>query len=53
MIKTPVYDGNTLYAGNYIEGPAIIEEATTTIAVLKGYTAQVTEYNNYFFDLTK
>ncbi|HCP17982.1 MAG TPA: 5-oxoprolinase, partial [Alphaproteobacteria bacterium] len=32
-IDTPIYDGSKLGAGDQIEGPAILEEETTTIVV--------------------
>ncbi len=35
--KAKVYDGEALGAGDHIEGPAVIEEATTTIVVEPGW----------------
>lgn len=46
-VATPVYDGEKLLAGNVIDGPAIIEEATTTVVIPKGFRATVDEFKNY------
>lgn len=46
-IVTPIFNGNNLVYGDVIQGPAIIEEPTTTVVVLPGYEAKVTKYNNY------
>ncbi|MFD2252286.1 N-methylhydantoinase A [Pseudochelatococcus lubricantis] len=43
----PVYDGNLLGAGDRLEGPAIIEEETTTIVVEPGWTAELHESGSY------
>lgn len=40
---TSIYDGNRLKAGHVIEGPAIIEEITTTINILQGWKAEADE----------
>jgi N-methylhydantoinase A len=32
-IETPIYDGSKLGAGDHIEGPAVLEEETTTIVL--------------------
>jgi len=47
MVDTPFYLGMPLLYGNKIQGPAVIVEPTTTIAVQPGYTAEVTRYGNY------
>ena len=47
LVKTPIYDGNTLAFGNIIKGPGIIEEQTTTIVAFPGTTVEVDEYGNY------
>lgn len=46
-VETPVYDGTKLLGGNTIKGPAIIEEATTTVVVPPSFTAEVDAYKNY------
>ena len=44
---TPVYDGDRLFTGHRIEGPAIIEERFTTIVVYPGWTADLDAHANY------
>ncbi|OGA13010.1 MAG: hypothetical protein A3H32_03375 [Betaproteobacteria bacterium RIFCSPLOWO2_02_FULL_63_19] len=46
-VDTPIYDGERLLAGNVIEGPAIIEERTTTVLVPAGFRCTVDELKNY------
>jgi len=45
-LDTPVYDGSKLLAGNRFEGPAIVEEATTTIVVCPEDLAEVDTLGN-------
>jgi N-methylhydantoinase A len=47
MVETPVYLGDALRAGNTIEAPAVIEEATTTVVVFPGSEVRVTELGSY------
>jgi N-methylhydantoinase A len=47
---TPVYLGANLVYGDFIQGPAIVEEPTTTIVVLPKYSLRVTKHNNYFIE---
>lgn len=47
QVKTPVYDGEKLGAGATIEGPAIIEEVTTTIVIEPGWTAKLDASGSY------
>jgi hypothetical protein len=47
MLATPVYLGDALRAGNTVEAPAIIEEATTTVVVFPGSKVRVTELGSY------
>ena len=44
---SPVYDGNRLGAGDRIEGPAVVEEDTTTILVPAGWIAELHETGVY------
>ena len=44
---TPVYDGAKLGAGAFIQGPAIIEEVTTTIVIEPGWTNELHESGSY------
>ena len=46
-VNTPVYDSRILRAGNVISGPAIIEEATTTVVVPRAYRCTVDKYRSY------
>jgi len=46
-IDTPVYDGEKVTAGNFISGPAIIEETTTTVVVPEAYVCSVDKHKNY------
>jgi N-methylhydantoinase A len=44
----PVYDGAGLRAGHQITGPAIVEEAFTTVVVYPRQRAAVDDYGNYW-----
>jgi N-methylhydantoinase A len=46
-IETPVYDGAILEAGDRFEGPAIIEETTTTVVIPTRYSCEVDAFHNY------
>jgi len=46
-VKTPVFDGDKIEAGNIIKGPAIIEEATTTLVVFPGWRLELDGYGVY------
>lgn len=52
-VVTPVYSGTNLVYGDVVQGPAIIEEPTTTIVVLPNYEAKVTKHNNYYIESNK
>jgi len=47
FIETPCYDASQMKHGNRIEGPAIVEDPTTTIVVPKGAELKVDAYLNY------
>ena len=47
FVDTPVYDGPGLRPGQSLDGPAIIEEATTTIVVGAGDRVLVDRLDNY------
>ncbi len=51
QLETPVYDGAKLIAGNLIEGPAIIEETTTTVVVPVSYRCTVDNLRGYQLEL--
>ncbi len=46
-VRTPVYDGSALGAGAVIDGPAIIEEVTTTIVIEPGWVAKLHSSGSY------
>jgi N-methylhydantoinase A len=43
FVPTPVYRGEELRAGDTVEGPAVIQYATTTLALCSGQRAEVGE----------
>ena len=47
FVATPVYDGSKLVPGQAILGPAIVEEAFTTIVVYPDQRATVDAFGNY------
>jgi N-methylhydantoinase A len=47
FIETPVYDSGQLKPGNFITGPAIVEEPTTTVVIPMGFDCTLDEYENY------
>lgn len=49
-VEAPVFVGSDLSPGAQIDGPAIIEEPTTTIVVYPGSTAEVTARRNYLLE---
>ncbi len=46
-VRTPIYDGAKIRAGNVLTGPAIVEEATMTVVVPKGFRCTVDKFKNY------
>ena len=52
-VRTPRYLGSSLEAGTRIEGPAIIDEPTTTIVVYPQSAVRVTELRNYLVDVER
>ncbi len=46
-VETPVYDGSLLCAGNRLEGPAIVEETTTTVVVPPSFICEVDRQHGY------
>jgi N-methylhydantoinase A len=47
QIDTPIYDGSSLLAGNVIDGPALIDELTTSVVIPGGYRCEVDAWRNY------
>ena len=52
-MEASIYLGDKLRPGNKISPPSIIEERTTTLAVLPGSHVTVTKYGNYFIEFTE
>ncbi|MGX7874573.1 hypothetical protein ACVDG5_019020 [Mesorhizobium sp. ORM6] len=50
-MKTPVYGPADLLPGRSIAGPAIVEEATTTLVVFPGMSAQISGAGHYILDI--
>jgi N-methylhydantoinase A len=48
--EMPVYDGTVLGAGAQFDGPALIEQPTTTILILAGQKATVDTCGNILID---
>lgn len=48
---TPIHLGQSLAAGAEIEGPAVIEEPTTTVVVFPGMTARRSAAGNYLLQI--
>lgn len=51
MTETPVYRGDKLMSGTRIEGPAIIQEPTSTLVVFPNCSASVSKWGNYLIEL--
>jgi N-methylhydantoinase A len=45
-VETPAYDWDRLEPGHQIVGPAIIDDKTTTVLVIPGFTCEVDPYRN-------
>lgn len=48
--STPVYDGDQLHCGNRIDGPAIVEQVTTTVFVPRGFRLTVDALGGFLLD---
>lgn len=46
-IDAPVYDGAKLRSGNVIQGPALIEETTTSVVIPSNYRCTVDDWRNF------
>lgn len=53
QIEADTYDGLALRRGNYIAGPAIIEQPTTTVVLVAGYGLTVDAQGNYLIEPAK
>ena len=50
LINTTVYDGNKLTAGNLINGPAVIEEDTTTLVIEPEWLLELHKSGTYIIN---
>ena len=46
-VETPIYDSSRLKSGNFIPGPAVVEEPVTTLVVPDGFHCRIDKYGNY------
>jgi N-methylhydantoinase A len=53
MVDFAVYDRDELREGDVVPGPAIVEEATTTLAFFSDQSARVDKYGHLFITKTK
>lgn len=51
FVPTTIYDGDHMVAGNIVDGPAIIEQRTTTVVVPPAARLEITEYGDYLMTL--
>jgi N-methylhydantoinase A len=51
FVDTPVYDGTVLTPSQRLIGPAVVEEATTTIFVGPGDKLRITDAGNYHVEI--
>jgi len=51
FLNTQIYNGDRLEAGNVVDGPAIIEQKTTTVVVPPDAQLEVTQYGDYLMKL--
>jgi N-methylhydantoinase A len=49
-VSTPVFRGDNLATGDEVQGPAIIQEATTTIVVYPDMSARLSAAGDYILD---
>ena len=50
-VEVPVYDGSKLVPGNFVEGPAIIEQWGTTVVVCPGQESLIDSYGNIIIEI--
>jgi N-methylhydantoinase A len=51
FVPTTIYDGDRMIAGNLVDGPAVIEQRTTTVIVPPNARLEVTEYGDYLMKM--
>ena len=52
FVDTPVYQGANLSPGHCLDGPVIIEEATTTVVIGSNEQVTIDDYDNYIVVFT-
>jgi len=52
-VKTPTFDRASLLAGHKIQGPAIIEESSSSTVVTPGYDIEVDEFGNLHIEKSR
>jgi len=45
-VETPAYDWDRMEPGHRVAGPALIDDKTTTVLVLPGFSCEVDAYRN-------
>jgi N-methylhydantoinase A/oxoprolinase/acetone carboxylase beta subunit len=45
-VETPAYDWDRMQPGHQVKGPALIDDKTTTVLVLPGFSCEVDAYRN-------
>ena len=45
-VQTPVYDWDKMAPGHTLTGPALIDDKTTTVLVVPGFSCEVDAYHN-------
>ena len=50
LVKTPVYDGNFLSGGHQINGPAVVEEDTTTLVIEPEWLLELHKSGTYIIN---
>ena len=51
--RVPVYDGETMQAGQRLAGPAIVEESTTTVVVPEGWGLELDTSGNFVLEVAR
>ena len=49
--ETPIYDGDRISKGLTVKGPAVVEQATTTIVIFPGQSLESNEFGDFVLNL--
>ena len=49
--ETPIYDGDRISKGLAVKGPAVVEQATTTIVIFPGQSLESNEFGDFVLNL--